>query len=141
MTDATRPGAALRRFGVIGTGAMGSGVVASLVRAGVPTFARDIRPEAQAAAVAHGATPCASPAELARACDAIILLVVDAPQIDTVLFGPDGAAPALTPGAVVVASSTVDPAFAAALAPRLAAFGAALLDAPVSGGPPGARAR
>jgi len=127
--------AAIRRVGVIGTGAMGGGVVQSLVRAGVATCARDIRAEAQAAAERHGAVPCGSPAELARACDAIILLVVDADQIETVLFGADGAAGALEPGAIVVASSTVDPAFPAALAPRLAAAGIALLDAPVSGGP------
>jgi 3-hydroxyisobutyrate dehydrogenase-like beta-hydroxyacid dehydrogenase len=101
----------------------------------VATSARDIRAEAQAAAVRSGAAPSASPAELARACDAIILLVVDADQIDTVLFGADGAAAALAPGAIVVASSTVDPAFPAALAPRLAASGIALLDGPVSGGP------
>ncbi len=42
---------AVRRVGVIGTGAMGGGVVRSLVRAGVATYARDIRAEAQAAAV------------------------------------------------------------------------------------------
>jgi len=131
MTDA----AAIRRVGVIGTGAMGGGVVQSLVRAGIATAARDIRAEAQAAAVSNGATPCASPSELARVCDAVILLVVDAEQIDTVLFGADGAAAALAPGAIIVASSTVDPAFPAALAPRLAASGIALLDGPVSGGP------
>jgi 3-hydroxyisobutyrate dehydrogenase len=126
---------AIRRVGVIGTGAMGGGVVASLVRAGYATYARDIKAEAQAAAVNNGATGTATPAEIARACDALVLLVVDADQIETVLFGPDGAVPALAPGAIVVASSTVDPAFPAALAPRLAAHGIALLDGPVSGGP------
>src|SRR5262245_16127493 len=70
--------AAARAFGVIGAGAMGGGVVQSLVRAGVTTYARDIRAEAQAAAVRHGARPTATPAELARACEAVILLVVDA---------------------------------------------------------------
>jgi putative dehydrogenase len=135
MGSGPDPGAPVRRVGVIGTGAMGGGVVASLVRAGVPTWARDIRPEAQDAAVASGATATATPAEIARACDAVVLLVVDAGQIDTVLFGADGAADALAPGAIVVLSSTVDPAYPAALAPRLAARGVLLLDAPVSGGP------
>ena len=135
MKEPAAGDAAGRRVGVIGTGAMGGGVVQSLVRAGIPTCARDIRPEAQAAAVRNGAAPCASPAELARACDAIILLVVDAGQIETVLFGARGAAAALAPGAIVVLSSTVDPAYPATLAPRLAELGIALLDAPVSGGP------
>ncbi len=135
MSAAAPDAVPIRSVGVVGTGAMGGGVVESLVRAGVPTWARDIRAEAQDAAVAHGALPTASPAELARACDAVILLVVDAEQIDTVLFGADGVLDALAPGAIVVLSSTVDPAYPAALAPRLAARGIALLDAPVSGGP------
>ena len=134
MSIASSP-VAVRRVGVIGTGAMGGGVVKSLVRAGVTTYARDIRAQAQAAAVADGATGTATPAELARACDAVILLVVDATQIDTVLFGAEGAVAALAPGSIVVASSTVDPGFAAELAPRLAQHRVLLLDAPVSGGP------
>jgi len=133
--EAPDPDAPVQRVGVVGTGAMGGGVVRSLVRAGIASWARDIRPEAQEAAVASGAAPTASPAELARACDAVVLLVVDAGQIETVLFGADGAADALAPGAIVVLSSTVDPAYPAALAPRLAARGVLLLDAPVSGGP------
>ena len=132
VADNSRP---VRRVGVIGTGAMGGGVVQSLVRAGVPTYARDIRAEAQDAAVGNGALPCASPALLARACDAMVLLVVDADQIDTVLFGADGAAEACAPGAIVVLSSTVDPVYPAALAPKLAERGILLLDSPVSGGP------
>jgi 3-hydroxyisobutyrate dehydrogenase-like beta-hydroxyacid dehydrogenase len=123
------------RVGVIGAGAMGGAVVARLVGVGVPTVARDILPAAQDAAVRLGAIPAATPAELARVCDIVILLVVDAAEVETVLFGAHGAAAALAPGAVVLASSTVDPAHPAAWAPRIAEFGAALLDAPVSGGP------
>ncbi len=125
----------LRRVGVIGTGAMGGGVVEALARAGIAAVARDILPEAQDRAVRNGAIPASSPADLARHCEVVIILVVDAPQVETVLFGADGAAAALTPGSVVLVSSTVDPAFPASLAPRLAARGIALLDAPVSGGP------
>jgi 3-hydroxyisobutyrate dehydrogenase-like beta-hydroxyacid dehydrogenase len=121
--------------GVIGTGAMGGGVVQSLVRAGIATSARDIRPEAQARAVGHGAVPCDSPASLAHACDIVIVLVVDAGQVETVLFGADGVAHAAARDRVVLVSSTVDPAYVTALAPRLAAASIALLDAPVSGGP------
>jgi 3-hydroxyisobutyrate dehydrogenase len=135
VSDAANDGAPVRRVGVIGTGAMGGGVVQSLVRAGVPTYARDIRAEAQDAAVRDGALPCATPALLARACDAMVLLVVDAQQIDTVLFGADGAAEACAPGAIVVLSSTVDPVYPATLAPQLAERGILLLDSPVSGGP------
>jgi len=121
--------------GVIGTGAMGLGVVQSLLRNGFRVLARDIRPEAERAAVAAGAMARATPADLARDSSIIILLVVDAAQIDTVLFGPDGAASALAPDAIVIVSSTVAPAFVASLVTRLSSTGARLLDAPVSGGP------
>jgi L-threonate 2-dehydrogenase len=119
---------------------MGGGVVQSLVRAGFPTVVRDIRPATQEAAVRHGASPADSPADLARRCDVVIILVVDASESETVLFGADGAAPALLPQSVIVASSTVDPAHPAQWAPRIAHYGAALLDAPVSGGPAKAEA-
>jgi putative dehydrogenase len=121
--------------GVIGAGAMGMGVVRSLIRHGVPAFTRDIRPEADREAAALGARPCASPAELAREASVAIVLVVDDTQVEDVLFGAHGAAPAFRAGSVVVVSSTLDPVYVAALEPRLAAHGVELVDAPVSGGP------
>ena len=125
----------MNRVGVIGTGAMGGGVVQSLVRAGFATLARDIRREAQDLAVRHGAMPAASAADLARSADAVVILVVDAGQVETVLFGADGVTAAQPSPGIVLVSSTVDPAYVGDLAPRLAARGIALLDAPVSGGP------
>ena len=121
--------------GVIGTGAMGLGVVRSLRRNGFPVLVRDIRPEAEAAAMAAGATARPSPAALAHDSSIVILLVVDAAQIDDVLFGTDGAAAALAPGTIGIVSSTVAPAYVASVERRLAITGARLLDAPVSGGP------
>jgi L-threonate 2-dehydrogenase len=125
--------------GVLGAGAMGIGVVASLVRAGLPTRVRDIRRAAESQAQALGAVCDPSPASLVHACDVSIILVVDAPQVEAVLFGPEGAAAALPAGHIVMLASTVDPDYVAALAPRVAAHGGLLLDAPVSGGPRRAR--
>jgi putative dehydrogenase len=121
--------------GVIGTGAMGMGVVRSLARHRVRTFTRDIRPEADREAAALGAVPCTSAAALAREANVAIVLVVDDTQVDDVLFGAHGAASAFAPDSVVVVSSTLDPLYVAALVPRLAAHGIELVDAPVSGGP------
>jgi L-threonate 2-dehydrogenase len=121
--------------GVIGIGAMGMGVVASLLRGGFPTHARDIRREAQREAESRGATCHQDAASLARACEIAIVLVVDAAQVDDVLFGIGGAASAFPPGAIVMLSSTVAPDYTSALAARLAACGVTLVDAPVSGGP------
>ena len=74
---------------------MGMGVVRSLLRGGFATHVRDVRREAEQEAAALGATCHASPAALVAACEIAIVLVVDAAQIDDVLFGPDGAVASL----------------------------------------------
>ncbi|MEO8740051.1 MAG: NAD(P)-dependent oxidoreductase [Casimicrobiaceae bacterium] len=125
----------LPKVGVIGVGAMGLGVVQSLRRHGYPVTVRDIRAEAEALAMDCGATARPTPAALGAECAIVILLVVDAAQIDSVMFGEHGAAAALSPGSIVIVSSTVAPAFVAALGARLQDMGIRLLDAPVSGGP------
>jgi L-threonate 2-dehydrogenase len=122
-------------IGVIGVGAMGIGVVETLLRAGHKTYARDVVAERVAQAATLGAVPCASPAAMAREVDVIIILVVNATQVEEVLFGTEGAAPVLRKGSVVILSSTLAPDYVEALAPRLAALQLGLLDAPVSGGP------
>ncbi len=114
---------------------MGLGVVQSLRRNGFPVLARDIDPAAEAAAIAAGATGRPTPAAIAQDSSIVILLVVDAAQIETALFGTDGAVAALAPGAIVIVSSTVAPAFVVSVGERLTAAGVQLLDAPVSGGP------
>lgn len=121
--------------GVIGVGAMGMGVVRSLRRHAITTWARDIRDAAVREAADLGAKIADSPAALLQACPIAIVLVVDADQVEAVLFGVDGAVNALAHEHIVVLSSTVAPDYVVALAPRLAAYGITLVDAPVSGGP------
>ena len=123
-----------RAVGIIGLGAMGMGVARTLVRKGFQVHAFDIRADALASLAAEGATPHPSPAGVAARVDALVVLVLNADQLDQVLFGPDGAAAHLKPGTVVIASPTVAPQYAEALGERLAALGLRHLDAPVSGG-------
>jgi 3-hydroxyisobutyrate dehydrogenase len=120
--------------GVVGLGAMGMGMAQSLLRAGLEVHACDVRPEAVQQLAAAGAHGAASPAELAPKVDALLIVVVNAVQTEQVLFGPDGAAAHLKPGAVVIASATVAPEFAEALGARLQAMGLRFIDAPISGG-------
>ena len=131
----TRTPATKVDVGVIGTGAMGMGVVASLKRNGFATHARDIRDEAQRDAAAQGAICHPDAASLARSCAIAIVLVIDTTQVDDVLFGAGGAAAGFQLGGIVVLSSTVPPDYTSALAARLALQGVLLVDGPVSGGP------
>ena len=120
--------------GVVGLGSMGGGVARSLLRADFPVRVCDVRPAVVQSFVDSGAIGCATPAELGAACDVVIVLVVNAEQVDAVLFGENGAAPAMRQGSVLVMSVTVAPDYAVRLAARLAERGILMIDGPVSGG-------
>ncbi len=123
-----------QNMGVIGLGAMGKGMAASLRRAGYPVHVCDLRQDAAQAFVADGGVACATPAELAAQCDVLVSVVVNAAQTESVLFGEGGAAAALKPGSLFIMCSTVDPNWSVALEARLAQQGVLYLDAPISGG-------
>lgn len=126
------------RAGVIGLGSMGRGVANSLLRAGHAVAGFDVRAQSRDELAAAGGRSCASPAELGRHADAVVILVVNAAQVDQVLFGADGLCETLAPGSVVLQSATVAPDYAEALGQRLAERKLRLIDAPVSGGSVGA---
>jgi L-threonate 2-dehydrogenase len=127
------------RVGLIGIGNMGFGMAARLRERGWPLRVRDIDENRVAAATALGAVPCASAAELASHCDCVIVAVVDAVQLDAVLFGDDGVLAAKALPRCVMLCPTIAPADTERCAARLAQCGVACIDAPLSGGP--ARAR
>ncbi|MDB5946564.1 MAG: NAD(P)-dependent oxidoreductase [Ramlibacter sp.] len=122
------------RAGVIGLGAMGGGMAASLRRAGFDVHVFDVRGEVAQRFATDGGTACASLSALAAACRVVVSVVVNAAQTEDVLFGEHGCAAALQAGSVFVMCSTVDPSWSAALEKRLAAQGVLYLDAPISGG-------
>ncbi|OGA97940.1 MAG: 3-hydroxyisobutyrate dehydrogenase [Burkholderiales bacterium RIFCSPHIGHO2_12_FULL_69_20] len=121
-------------LGVIGLGSMGRGAALSALKRGVPTWGFDLNPTACASVAEAGGRIAASVAELARHCDAVQVLVVNAAQTEGVLFGDDGLAAHLKPGSVVITSATVDPTLPPLWEARLAERGLHLIDAPVSGG-------
>jgi L-threonate 2-dehydrogenase len=126
------------KVGLVGLGAMGSGMAASLRRAGHPLYVFDVRHDVAQAFVREGGVACASLAELGAACDVVISVVVNAAQTEAVLFGTDadgtGCAAAMKPGSVFVMCSTVDPNWSATLEGRLEQLGLMYVDAPISGG-------
>ncbi|WP_246232891.1 NAD(P)-dependent oxidoreductase [Usitatibacter rugosus] len=123
---------------MVGTGAMGLGVVRALLGKGFTVRAHDIVAARQAMAVELGAVGCASAAEAARSSSVVITLVVDATQTRDALFGKGGVREGLMAGAVVMMCSTIAPADAESIAAELA--GTPMLDAPISGGPARAHA-
>lgn len=120
--------------GLIGLGAMGSGMAKSLRAAGYALHVFDVRADVAQAFVKEGGTACVSTAELAAACDVVISVVVNAAQTDSVLFGDSGCALHMKQGSVFVMCSTVDPNWSISLEKRLAALGILYIDAPISGG-------
>ncbi|MEU6119296.1 L-threonate dehydrogenase [Streptomyces sp. NPDC047117] len=127
-------GAGRPRVGVVGLGAMGLGMARSLRGAGYDVGVHDLRAEVAAAFAGEGGAAFGSVGELAAGVDVLVGVVVNAEQVESVLFGPEGAADRLRPGAVFVMCSTVDPGWSAALEGRLAERGVLYLDAPISGG-------
>jgi putative dehydrogenase len=123
-----------RKVGLIGLGAMGAGMAASLRRAGHAVHVCDVRPGVAEAFAREGGVACATPAALAAQCDVVVSVVVNAAQTEAVLFGDNGCAAAMKPGSLFVMCSTVDPNWSIAMEQRLADMGLLYLDAPISGG-------
>ena len=121
-------------LGVVGLGSMGYGAALTALRKGIDVLGLDTRAEARERFVAEGGRATDSLAELGARCDAVLLLVVNAAQTEQVLFDAGGLASTLKPGAVVIASATVDPTLPPLWEARLAERGLWLVDAPVSGG-------
>lgn len=130
---------ARERIGFVGLGSMGAPLAGHLLMAGYPltVFAR--RPGAAAALVADGARQVPTLRELGERSDLVFTMVTDTADVEAVLFGDEGIAAGMADGGLVVDLSTIAPSAPARLAARLAGRGIGFLDAPVSGGPEGAR--
>lgn len=130
----------MTRIAVLGTGLMGAPMARRLLGAGFEvTVWNRTRAKAEALVV-DGATVAATPREAAREADVILTMLENGDVVGEVLFGPDGAAEGLKPGAIVLDMSSIPPATAREHAAKLQALGAAHVDAPVSGGTRGAAA-
>jgi 3-hydroxyisobutyrate dehydrogenase len=129
----------VERVGFAGLGTMGASMAANLARAGAPLAVWNRTPGKAAALLELGAQEAASPAALAAASDVVLVCVSDTPDVEAVLFGPDGVSQGIRPGSLVVDFSTISPSSTVAFGERLAELGVGMVDAPVSGGSEGAR--
>ena len=123
------------RLGYVGLGNIGGPMAGRLAKwpGGLTVF--DLAPDAVAKVVDQGARAASSLSELAASSDIIGICVRDDAQVRTVVTGLlEGAAP----GTIVTVHSTISPETAVDLAAVCAERGVTLLDAPISGGAPGA---
>ena len=127
------------KIAFVGTGVMGQGMVANLLKAGheVTVYTRT---KAKAdGLLALGAKWASSPAESVRGADIAISMVGYPNDVEEVWRGPQGFMSSARPGCVLIDMTTSSPALARSLAVEAAAKGFGPLDAPVSGGDRGAR--
>jgi 3-hydroxyisobutyrate dehydrogenase len=135
---ATQPKAGtLPRIGFVGIGAMGDPMAACLIAAGYPVLAFDNRPQRVTEFVAaHGGAGAASLADIGKSSDVVVLILPNSAIVTDVLFGADGIAAHLRPGAVVIDMTSGVPSVTVSLSEQLTEQGVVMFDAPVSGGVP-----
>jgi 2-hydroxy-3-oxopropionate reductase len=124
--------------GFVGLGIMGRPMARNLLRAGHRVVVHDVVAAAVDEVVAAGAEHGPTPRDVAGTTDVFITMLPDSPEVEAVYAGPDGALEAARPGWLAIDMSSISPRVARELAERAAAAGAAMLDAPVSGGDKGA---
>ncbi len=118
---------------VVGLGSMGFGMAQSCLRAGLTVHGVDVVAENVARFKADGGR--SGPiADVAQSLDGVVVVVLNAEQVENVLFGNEGVVPKLRKGSVVMACATVPPDFAKDMEQRCQAHGVHYLDAPISGG-------
>lgn len=122
-----------RAVAVLGLGAMGLPMAARLAeRWEVRGF--DVSAERRDLAATDGVLPVTTVGEAVRDAAHVVIAVRDGAQLETALFGGDGAGDFFAEGATVIITSTVGSAVVNDVAARLAARGIGTIDAPVSGG-------
>ena len=125
--------------GFIGIGTMGREMAINLARAGHRVTAYDVRAGAAQELASAGIRAGATIAEAAAGADVVITMLPDTPDVEAVVYGDGGLLANPPPGKLVVDMSTIAPGAVRRMHADLARAGVAFIDAPVSGGPIGAK--
>ncbi|KAA0218953.1 MAG: NAD(P)-dependent oxidoreductase [Lautropia sp.] len=129
----------MSKIGFVGAGVMGAPMIGHLLDAGHEVAVHVRRREAAAALFERGARYAQTPAEAARGAEFVCTNVTGTADVESVLFGENGAAGATEAGAIVIDFSTISAVATRGFARRLAQQRIDMLDCPVSGGAAGAR--
>lgn len=137
------PTASHRRIALLGTGIMGAHMARRLAQAGFPVTVWNRSADKADQLTPFGVRIAGSPSSACADADVVIVMLSNGPVVEEVLFSPDRTgqkpADAMAPKSVLVVMSSIPVETCQAQAPRLAARGVGYIDAPVSGGEPGAR--
>ena len=128
----------LKQIGFIGLGIMGKPIAKNLIKAGfeLQVHSRSNGPVKEL--VALGAKEAGTPAECAKNMDAVVTMLPDGPDSESVILGENGVLDSAKKGAIIIDMSSIAPAISQKIAKSCETSGAEFLDAPVSGGEPGA---
>jgi 3-hydroxyisobutyrate dehydrogenase-like beta-hydroxyacid dehydrogenase len=127
------------QVGFIGLGIMGASMAANLQKAGYKLFVHDLQRQNASAHLAAGAQWAATPKAVAEACEVVFTSLPGPPEFEAVALGTDGLADGFKKGSVLFDLTTNAPSLVRRLHRVYAERGIHLLDAPVSGGPAGAK--
>ena len=125
-------------LGFIGLGIMGKPMAKNLINAGYSLIVLDINPGPIEELVAMGATAAGTPAEVTKQVKKVVTMLPDGPDVEKVVMGENGVLEAATSDTILVDMSSISPTVTNKIAAALEEKGARALDAPVSGGEPGA---
>jgi len=121
------------KVGVAGLGMMGAAIAQRLIEVGHTVTVWNRSGDKLKPVVTAGATAAATPTALAGACEVIITMLTDAAAIDAVYGGPEGLLAGDVAGKLFIEMSTVQPHTEVALAAKVRAKGAVLVECPVGG--------
>ncbi|MFH5229188.1 2-hydroxy-3-oxopropionate reductase [Antrihabitans spumae] len=122
----------------IGLGIMGSPMAVNLANAGHRVAGYNRTPDRFEPLVKAGGSAADSIADAVAEADVVAIMVPDSPDVEEVLVGEDGVFDNAKPGTLIIDFSSIRPDVTARLATQATERGFALIDAPVSGGEPGA---
>ena len=129
------------KIGFIGLGTMGHHMASNLIAAGHQLVVNDLREEAGKPHLAAGAVWAQTPMQVAEQTEVVFTSLPGPPEVEAVALGDTGLLNGMSPGKAYFDLSTNAPATIRRLHGIFAERGVQLLDAPVSGGPEGARTR
>ncbi len=130
----------MERVGFVGTGIMGAPMARNALKAGFPVTVTNRTLSRAEPLAKDGATVVKTPREVAERSDIVVTMVPNTPHVEAAVFGPDGVAAGAREGLLLIDMSTISPSATRDIAERAAKNRPPFhtLDAPVSGGEPGA---